>query len=99
MQPTAQAVGSTMQDGTSPEWGERRIRSSDEPYSCRNASIGFNREARNAGIIPLTNPTTPRIIVDAINVPGAIINRISPASPFFANALYNVSRPTESATT
>src|SRR5450755_4304389 len=67
-------------------------------YSCRKASIGFIRDARNAGIIPLTSPTKPRMSVDAISVPGAMISRMSPASPFLANALYKVSLPTDSAT-
>src|SRR6266436_2544409 len=67
-------------------------------YSCRKASIGSKREARKAGTMPLTSPTAPRMSVDAISVPGAIIRRISPASPFLAKALYKVSLPTESAT-
>src|ERR1700730_1816234 len=71
---------------------------SGDCYSCRKASIGSKREARKAGIMPLTSPTAPRMSVDAISVPGAMIRRISPASPFLAKALYNVSLPTESAT-
>src|SRR5580658_2318483 len=68
------------------------------PYSCRKASIGSRREARQAGIMPLTKPTAPRMRVAAIRVPGAMIRRMSPASAFLAKALYNVSLPTESAT-
>ena len=70
----------------------------ERSYSCLNASIGSSREARIAGIMPLISPTAPRISVDAISVPGAMIRRMSPASPFFAKALYKVSLPTESAT-
>src|SRR5438270_13080164 len=70
----------------------------DRSYSCLNASIGSSREARSAGIMPLISPTPQRISVDAISVPGAMIRRMSPASPFFAKALYKVSLPTESAT-
>jgi len=39
--------------------------------------------------MPLTNPTAARMRVAAIRVPGAMIRRMSPASPFLANALYN----------
>ena len=66
-----------------------------DAYSCRSDSIGSSLEARNAGIIPLINPTIPRITVEAMRVAGWMIRRISPASPFFANALYNVSLPTK----
>ena len=47
--------------------GDRRGQETNNrtsPYSCRNASIGSSLDARNAGIIPLTRPTTPRIKVD-----------------------------------
>src|ERR1035441_9365974 len=44
-------------------------------YSCRKASIGSKRAARKAGTIPLINPTAPRMSVDAISVPGAMISR------------------------
>src|SRR5215475_12490719 len=67
-------------------------------YSWRKASTGSRRDARTAGTIPLTNPTAPRMMVEAIRVPGAIMRRISPASPFVAKALYKVGLPTESAT-
>jgi hypothetical protein len=59
----------------------------EKGYSCRKASMGSRRDARNAGIMPLISPTNPRITVDAIKVPGAIISRMSPASPFLAKAL------------
>jgi len=48
--------------------------------------------------MPLIRPTAPRMSVEAIRVPGAIIKRMSPASPFFANALYKVILPTDRAT-
>jgi len=67
-------------------------------YSYRNASIGSKREARKAGTMPLTNPTAPRMSVDAISVPGAMTRRVSPASPFLSKELYKVSLPSESAT-
>src|SRR4030081_2509111 len=68
----------------------RRAAFSARLYSCRKASIGSRREARKAGTMPLTSPTTPRMSVDAISVPGAMIRRMSPASPFLAKALYKV---------
>ena len=49
--------------------------------------MGSRREARKAGIMPLINPTAPRMRVEAIRVPGAMISRMSPASPFLAKAL------------
>jgi hypothetical protein len=56
-------------------------------YSCLRDSIGSSLEARKAGIMPLIRPTVPRITVDATKVAGWMISRMSPASPFFANAL------------
>jgi|GEM_PF-4717620 len=57
------------------------------PYSYRKASMGSNREARIAGIMPLISPTSERMMVAAINVPGAIISRMSPFVAFLATAL------------
>ncbi len=56
-------------------------------HSWRRASIGSRREARMAGIIPLTSPTIPRMTVATINVTGSMSSRMSPASACLANTL------------
>src|SRR5580658_2186932 len=76
----------------------RRIWLHHSCYSYRRASMGSRREARTAGTIPLTSPTAARMSVATISVLGAMTRRMSPASPFFAIALYRVSLPTENAT-
>ena len=35
MQPTASAVGNKIEDGTSPEWGERKFAAHDIQKGCR----------------------------------------------------------------
>jgi hypothetical protein len=50
-------------------------------YSYRSASTGSRRDARMAGIRPLTNPTSARIVVAINTVPGEMMSRMSPTSP------------------
>ena len=59
-------------------------------YSYLSASIGSKREARIAGSIPLTSPTTARINVAMSSVSGSITRRMSPPSACLAIALYKV---------
>ena len=56
-------------------------------YSYRSASIGSSREALMAGNMPLTKPTSPRMIVATTTIVGSMIRRMSAASAFFAMAL------------
>jgi hypothetical protein len=56
-------------------------------YSYRNASMGSRRDARTAGIMPLTNPTTARMVVETNTVVGEMMSRMSPISPCCAKAL------------
>ena len=49
--------------------------------------MGSSREARSAGIIPLTTPTTANIVVAVSRIIGDTISRMSPASAWLAIAL------------